>query len=117
MTPATRPEPDLFSPSSPAFSECSPFPKTMNHDPDSGSPSKSTTTASPSDANAELMARRAFGPTTDLTRHLRPVDAPVPAWAAATPAPAAPAADPAHAPLDQLRQQCGLPPLAPPANG
>ncbi|WP_395733555.1 DUF3987 domain-containing protein [Prosthecobacter sp.] len=33
------------------------------------------------DGTAELMARSAFRPSADWTRHLRPVDAPVPEWA------------------------------------
>ena len=33
------------------------------------------------DGNAALQARPAFRPTADWTRHLRPVDAPIPGWA------------------------------------
>jgi hypothetical protein len=41
------------------------------------------------DANAALMARPAFRPSADWTRHLRPVNAPPPAWASPKPKPPA----------------------------
>ncbi len=55
----------------------------MNSDSNSDSNSSSNPSATPpalTDATAELQARPSFRPSADWTRHLRPVNAPVPDW-------------------------------------